>query len=124
MRIDRINYQETFNLGNYCSQRIGVEIEINEGEDAKAALETARQLVHEFHSQTAPTQDFMGTQVRSIEPDNTEREDTIKQEYMEVEAKLNSIEFQEDAIEYLNTTTFKHFIPAKTIANSKPIKNK
>lgn len=122
MRIDRINYQETFNLGNYCSQRIGVEIEINEGEDAKAALETARQLVHEFHSQTSPTQDFMGTQVRSIEQDNTEREDTIKQEYMEVEAKLNSIEFQEDAIEYLNTTTFKHFIPAKTIANSKPNK--
>lgn len=70
MQIKTVNYQETFNLGNYCSQRIGVEVSINEGEDAKQALETARQLVHEFHSQTAPTEHFMGTQVSSIEPED------------------------------------------------------
>lgn len=52
MNIQTINYQKTFNLGNYSSERIGVEIAINAGEDAKEALETAKQLVEEFHKET------------------------------------------------------------------------
>ena len=64
-----------------------------------------------------------GTKVMDL-PNDENAEDKIKEEYLSVEAKLNEIEFQEDAIDFLNTTTFKHFIPAKTIANSKPIKNK
>lgn len=52
MHIQVINYQKTFNLGNYSSERIGVEIAVNAGEDAKEALETAKQLVEEFHKQS------------------------------------------------------------------------
>lgn len=52
MHIQTINYQKTFNLGNYSSERIGVEISINAGEDAKEALETAKQLVEEFHKES------------------------------------------------------------------------
>jgi len=52
MNIQTINYQKTFNLGNYSSERIGVEIAINAGEDAKEALETAKQLVEEFHKES------------------------------------------------------------------------
>ena len=66
--------------------------------------------------------EMKGTQVRDVLSED--QEEKIKQEYSEVETKLNQFEYQEDAIEYLNTTTFKHFIPAKAIANSKPIKNK
>jgi len=51
MHIQTINYQKTFNLGNYSSERIGIEIAINAGEDAKEALETAKQLVEEFHAE-------------------------------------------------------------------------
>ena len=54
MHIQTINYQKTFNLGNYSSERIGVEISINAGEDAKEALETAKQLVEEFHKESKP----------------------------------------------------------------------
>ena len=51
MHIQVINYQKTFNLGNYSSERIGVEIAINAGDDAKDALEAAKQLVEEFHNE-------------------------------------------------------------------------
>jgi hypothetical protein len=51
MHIQTINYQKTFNLGNYSSERIGVEIAINAGEDAKEALQTAKEFVEEFHKE-------------------------------------------------------------------------
>ena len=49
MHINQISYVRTFNLGNYSSEKIGVEIAINEGEDAKQALDTAKSLVEEYH---------------------------------------------------------------------------
>jgi len=52
MNINQISYQKTFNLGNYSSERIGVEIVLNEGEDAKEALNTAKALVEEYHQQS------------------------------------------------------------------------
>ena len=55
-RIDRISYQKTFNIGSYQSERIGVEIELNSGEDAKEALSTAKSLVHEFYMEGIPQQ--------------------------------------------------------------------
>ena len=51
MKINQVNYQKTFNLGNYSSERIGVDITLNEGDDAKEALATAKQLVEEYHVQ-------------------------------------------------------------------------
>ncbi len=51
MHIQVINYQRTFNLGNYASEKIGVELAINAGEDAKEALETAKSLVEEYHKE-------------------------------------------------------------------------
>jgi hypothetical protein len=68
MKIDRISYQKTFNIGSYQSERIGVEIEINEGEDAKEALSTAKALVHEFYMEGVPTIPFPET--HSIVADN------------------------------------------------------
>ena len=68
MEIKMVSYQEIFNLGNYCSQRIGVEVSVNPGEDAKQALEVARNLVHEYHQQTAPEEIQRGTVVRDLEP--------------------------------------------------------
>jgi putative cell wall-binding protein len=51
MHIQVINYQRTFNLGNYASEKIGVEVAINAGEDAKEALQAAKSLVEEYHSE-------------------------------------------------------------------------
>lgn len=49
---------------------------------------------------------------------------TIAAQYEAIKEKLESFEFKEDALEYLLTTSFKHYIPAKNLANSKPSKNK
>ena len=51
MHIQVINYQKTFNLGNYSSEKIGVEIALNKGDDAKLALQEAQKLVEEYHQE-------------------------------------------------------------------------
>lgn len=51
MHIQTVNYTRTFNLGNYSSEKIGVEFSLNQGESAKKALDIARELVEEYHKQ-------------------------------------------------------------------------
>jgi len=51
MHIQTINYTKTFNLGNYSSEKIGVEFSINQGESANKALDIARELVEDYHKQ-------------------------------------------------------------------------
>jgi hypothetical protein len=51
MHIQTINYTRTFNLGNYSSEKIGVEFALNEGESANKALDYARELVEQYHSE-------------------------------------------------------------------------
>lgn len=52
MHIQTINYTRTFNLGNYSSEKIGVEFALNPGESADKALDNARQLVEEYHKKS------------------------------------------------------------------------
>ena len=51
MHIQTIVYQRTFNLGNYSSEKIGVEFAINQGESANKALDIARELVEQYHAE-------------------------------------------------------------------------
>lgn len=51
MHIQTVNYTRTFNLGNYSSEKIGVEFALNQGESANKALDVARELVEEYHKQ-------------------------------------------------------------------------
>jgi hypothetical protein len=51
MHIQTINYTRTFNLGNYSSEKIGVEFSLNPGESANKALDIAKELVEEYHKQ-------------------------------------------------------------------------
>ena len=70
MHIDRIQYQKTFNLGMYQSEKIGVELTLNEGENAEQALDTAKSLVEEYHKKNNPiNEEFMGTKIRDIVED-------------------------------------------------------
>ena len=51
MHIQTVNYTRTFNLGNYSSEKIGVEFSINQGESANKALDIARELVEQYHAE-------------------------------------------------------------------------
>jgi len=68
MYIDKISYQKTFNLGSFQSERIGVEISLNEGEDAKEALNTAKNLVHEYYMEGLPKEPIQIEQVADNKP--------------------------------------------------------
>lgn len=54
MQITTVSYQKTFNIGSYQSEKIGVELSVEAGEDATLALDTARNLVHEYHEKNNP----------------------------------------------------------------------
>lgn len=56
MHIQTVNYTRTFNLGNYSSEKIGVELSLNEGESANQALDHARELVEEYHNKNVARQ--------------------------------------------------------------------
>jgi len=49
MHIQTVSYTRTFNLGNYSSEKIGVEFALNQGESANKALDVARELVEQYH---------------------------------------------------------------------------
>ncbi len=54
MKITSINYQKTFNLGNYQSERVGCEIQLDEGDSASGLLDTARSIVENWHQVNNP----------------------------------------------------------------------
>ena len=50
MKATKVKYEKTFNLGNYSNEVIGVEIELADGETAKAAIEKAREYVNNIQA--------------------------------------------------------------------------
>jgi hypothetical protein len=56
MHIQTVSYTRTFNLGNYSSEKIGVEFALNEGESANKALDYARELVEQYHAENLARQ--------------------------------------------------------------------
>lgn len=54
MTIKTVNYSKIFAISSFLNERIGIEIEINEGEDAKMALSVAKSLAEEFHKESNP----------------------------------------------------------------------
>ena len=49
MKIERISYHKTFNLGNYSNEKIGIDIAIAEGEDPLEAFAQAKKQVEKSH---------------------------------------------------------------------------
>ena len=68
MHIQTINYTRTFNLGNYSSEKIGVEFALNQGESADKALDNARQLVEEYHKKSVKQIEEAGLYFEQDEP--------------------------------------------------------
>lgn len=46
MHISKVTYQRVKNLGNYETERVEVEVQLNEGEDANAAFNAAKKYVN------------------------------------------------------------------------------
>lgn len=67
MIIDRISYQRVFAIGNYVTERIGLEASIDENDNPEVELSHLKQMVNELHSATIATlEEFRGTKVRDV----------------------------------------------------------
>lgn len=128
MKIDRIQYQRVFAIGNYVTERIGLEASLDPNDNPQTELEHLKIVVNELHSATIATlEEFRGTKVRDVveeQSGNSKQDEAIAQLYVAVEKKLNKFKFREEAQAYLDTTEFKVYVPARQIVNSLPLKNK
>lgn len=117
MHIKEVKYTKEFQYHG-VSEWIGATVEVQEGEDAKSALNTAKALVDEFYSEISPEHNG------SVVIQKPKFTGEVDNEFEALKAKLSLIEFREEAQEYLDTTPFKFAIEAKLLINSKPLKNK
>jgi hypothetical protein len=54
MHISKVTYSQLFPVGLYLNERVGVEIDVNPGEDAMKALEIAKALTVDFNKKNSP----------------------------------------------------------------------
>lgn len=54
MKVKTISYQKTFNLGNYCSERIGLDLELEEGKTIEQTLDEAKKTATDWHIANNP----------------------------------------------------------------------
>jgi len=93
MHIQTINYTKTFNLGNYSSEKIGVEFSINQGESANKALDIARELVEDYHKQNVARLKDLGYFY----------DDQIPDEVIPTQSKKTLVEKTKEFIDACNT---------------------
>lgn len=95
MHIQTINYTRTFNLGNYSSEKIGVEFSLNPGESANKALDNARELVEEYHKKSLKQIEEAGFYFEQDEP--------IVEKIIPTQSKKTLTEKTKDFIDSCNT---------------------
>ena len=107
MHIQTIVYQRTFNLGNYSSEKIGVEFAINQGESATKALDIARDMVEEYHKQNVTRLKEMG-----------DFYEELPEEVIPTQSKQT---LAEKTIQFINACKTKHELKAwELMAKSNP----
>lgn len=90
MIVKNVIYNKVFSLGNYENEKIGVEIEVQEGDDIQQVMQKARQFVEFNHSVNGyinqidqcdhiikNPDDFTGSQVKKAIDKKREIEDML-----------------------------------------------
>ena len=54
MKPTMISYQKLFPLGIYINERIGIEMQLDDGDSPEVALAKAKEIVHKFHKDSNP----------------------------------------------------------------------
>lgn len=115
MNISKVQFSKTYNLGDHFFQKIGVEMDLIAGEDAKDALAQCKLLVEEFASENnIPVVQVTKSTSSLVEMDA---------EFDEFKKHLDTIEFREEAQTYLESSNFKYTYEAKNLVQLKPLKH-
>jgi hypothetical protein len=102
-------------------QKISVKQLPDEGEAMETVLDEVCERVKSWHKNKYPD---MYRQEKKPLPKSDITNNDIEIEWQGIKNKLASIEFQEDALQFINTTDYYLSIEAKKIIQSKPLKNK
>lgn len=91
MKVKTVSYSKVFSLGNYENEKLGVEIEISDGDDVQSAMQKARNFVefnHQVNGLVTEQQqcehimnnadDFTGNQVKKAKERVTEINDQLQ----------------------------------------------
>jgi len=54
MKITKVNYQKAFWIGSYLQDKVGVEIELEEGESPEQVLTSAKERLENWHKEVNP----------------------------------------------------------------------
>lgn len=74
MQIDRVSYQRVFAIGNYVTERIGLEASLDPGDNPETELSHLKQMVNELHSATiASLEEFRGTKVVDVKEEPVDK---------------------------------------------------
>ena len=91
MNINEISYEKVFPLGAFINEKIRVNVSVGVGEDAKAALDVARSLVHDYHYENNKDIYAMrGTVERTIEPVIQTNEQSKSNQVLSIIASINT----------------------------------
>jgi len=102
-------------------QKISVKQLPDEGETMETVLDEVCERVKSWHKKKYPD---MYRQEKKPLPQSNVTNDEIELEWQVIKSALSEIEFQEDALEFINTTDYYLSIEAKKLIQSKPLKNK
>lgn len=119
MTIKTISYQKAFVIGPYLQERIGVEIELSDTDDPDKAFQLAQEMTNDFHKKANPH--LEGTTITDVlEEMYDEPTNVIDNELESAKHSLEQIEYQEDALKWMNNNGWTYNLELKNIANSKP----
>lgn len=67
MIVDRISYKKVYPISSYCTEHIGLEASLTEGDNPETELNHLKIMVETLHSATIATlEEFRGTKVRDV----------------------------------------------------------
>lgn len=121
MKINTVTYQKAFVIGPYLQEKVGIEVQLDEGESPDTVLDIAKGIVETWHrAANKELYDQLGTVTVTREP--VAHDPEIDQAFERLKETLAIIKYREEAQAFLDSTEFKHTIEAKKIVNSKPTK--
>jgi len=120
MTIDRVTYTKTFATGPYLNEKIGVEIQLDAGEQPENALDMAKRTVEVWHKINNPHLDY------SVIPDGSplptrevERDSEFILEIEKEIKKMGKCKTYTEAEAFLAASPFKYHLELKAILQSK-----
>jgi hypothetical protein len=123
MKIDRIKYGKSFQIHDGLWEKIGVEIEMTDTDDAEKARILAKEVVEDIFKKNNPSLSLSAVQYQSqlpvISNDNINENDHV---YLATKIAIELAPNQEEAEEILNAAGFRFNVELKNLVNSKPPK--